>query len=509
MLSVAIEEAVSEHRRLRERQGLCRGWSWGELLQEDEATLLGAMSEDFENFYSADALQPYIPLAGRGPWVVTTHGAVIHDNGGYGMLGLGQNPPTVLDALSKKQVMANIMTPSLSQAAFGEAMRREVGHTRPEQGAPHYHKFVCLNSGSEAVSFALRVADIHAKQQTQCDGPHAGRRSVFLSLKVITVVSLDTHVTAVDEELVALMVACWQGSFHGRTDGPAHASDSCRKMYASHLNSFHQREKSTPELPPFTVTVEPNDVVDLHDVFGWVEEEGLHIQAMLFEPVMGEGNPGVAITRRFYDEARRLTRAHHSLLLIDSVQAGLRAQGTLSIVDYPDFQDCDPPDFETWSKAINAGQFPLSIVALSSTASAAYVKGLYGNSMTANPRALVVAVAVLEQVTPALRNNIRERGAQLKAAFQSMQVELPRLVRGVTGTGLLVAMHLEDEVPVVGAGGLEEECRRAGLGVIHGGKNALRFTPWFGITSEEVDLVVRTLRNVLIARASTAASQSP
>ena len=153
-----------------------------------------------------------------------------------------------------------------------------------------------------------------------------------------------------------------------------------------------------------------------------MERDNLHAQAMLFEPVMGEGNPGVSITREFYDAARRLTKEHHSLLLVDSVQAGLRTQGTLSIVDYPGFEDCEAPDFETWSKAINGGQFPLSIVALSESAASSYVRGLYGNSMTANPRALDVATAVLKQVTSELRENIRARGVQMKTELQQLQV---------------------------------------------------------------------------------------
>nr|MBC8518740.1 hypothetical protein [Euryarchaeota archaeon] len=45
---------------------------------------------------------------------------------------------------------------------------------------------------------------------------------------------------------------------------------------------------------------------------------------------------------------------------------------------------------------------------------------------------------------------------------------------------------------------VEEWCRRNGLGVIHGGKNALRFTPHFGITSDEIDLVIDLVRCCLI-----------
>jgi 4-aminobutyrate aminotransferase-like enzyme len=35
--------------------------------------------------------------------------------------------------------------------------------------------------------------------------------------------------------------------------------------------------------------------------------------------------------------------------------------------------------------------------------------------------------------------------------------------------------------------------------VIHGGENALRFTPHFAITTEEVDLIVKIVRESLIA----------
>jgi hypothetical protein len=35
----------------------------------------------------------------------------------------------VIDAMAKPQVMANIMTPSLSQLRLARAMRAEVGHT--------------------------------------------------------------------------------------------------------------------------------------------------------------------------------------------------------------------------------------------------------------------------------------------------------------------------------------------------------------------------------------------
>jgi len=40
--------------------------------------------------------------------------------------------------------------------------------------------------------------------------------------------------------------------------------------------------------------------------------------------------------------------------------------------------------------------------------------------------------------------------------------------------------------------------RFKGVSVIHGGKNSLRFTPHFNITSEEVDLMVNATRDALL-----------
>src|SRR3546814_14462942 len=137
---------------------------------------------------------------------------------------------------------------------------------------------------------------------------------------------------------------------------------------------------------------------------------------MFLEPVMGEGDPGRSVPVDFYAAARELTKAHGSLLLVDSIQAGLRATGTLSVVDYPGFEGQEAPDMETYSKALNAGQYPLSVLALTEHAAGIYQRGTYGHTMTGNPRAPDAACAVLYALTPELRTNIPERCEQLRSA---------------------------------------------------------------------------------------------
>jgi acetylornithine/succinyldiaminopimelate/putrescine aminotransferase len=451
----AISEASKNHKDYFAQLG-------SELLMMEESKLVQTLQSDFINFYSPATVNPYVAIAARGPWIITSHGAVLHDNGGYGMLGVGHGPDDVICAMSKNWVMANVMTASFSQKRLADALRKEVGHSR---GGCPYSKFICVNSGSESVTLGMRIADVNSNNMTGPGGRHEGKPIKIIALKQ---------------------------AFHGRTQRPASISDSCKKGYIDNLATFRERDN--------IIIVEPNNVEDLQSAFSRAEQENFFIELLAIEPVQGEGSPGQSITREFYDEARRLTLEHGSMLLVDSIQAGFRGKGSLSIVDYPGFQSAEVPDLETWSKALNAGQFPLSVLGLSERAAKLYVVGIYGNTMTTNPRALETAVAVLSKITPELRANIIEKGDEFLTKLGELQKEFPNEITLVQGSGLLLCAELDPEIlPVVGFGCVEEWCRLNGLGVIHGGKNALRFTPHFGITSEEIDLVINIVRDCLMA----------
>ena len=154
-------------------------------LNTDEAKAVEGTQRGYLNFYDQDAVQPFVALAAKGPWIVTTTGSVVYDagtspslqpcvrllgcvtapcvawvsfaaarrpnrmrhasphgamvcarnlglvsTGGYGMLGFGHNPDGPLAAMQAPQVMANIMTPSLEHTNFVNAIRNEIGHTR-------------------------------------------------------------------------------------------------------------------------------------------------------------------------------------------------------------------------------------------------------------------------------------------------------------------------------------------------------------------------------------------
>ena len=431
-----------------------------EQLMMDESELVTLLQADFVNFYAPATVNPYVAISGSGPWIVTSHGAVLHDNGGYGMLGGGHGPTEIISAMSENHVMANVMTPSFSQARLSAALKKELGHTR---GNCPFSKFICMNSGSESMTVAMRICDVNSKMMTGPGGRHEGKPVKLLAI---------------------------ERAFHGRTDRPAQISHSCKESYDKNLKTFSERDN--------LILVPSNDIDALRSAFSMAETNGYFIESMSIEPVQGEGNPGQCIDRDFYDEARRLTNENGSMLIIDSIQAGIRGQGTLSIVDYAGFQDAEAPDLETWSKALNAGQYPLSVLGLNDRAAELYVVGIYGNTMTTNPRALETAVAVLERITPELRRNIRDRGVEFVDKLNALAEELPGTITKVQGTGLLISAELEPtKMKVVGFDDVEVWCRKHGLGVIHGGMNALRYTPHFNITSEEVDLVINITRDAI------------
>jgi len=448
----AIESAATLFEQVKQE--------FGDIMAMDEAAQLTQIQSAIVNFYPEDGVNPYITLAAKGPWIISTKGAVIHDSGGYGMLGMGHNPDNILAAMSRSQVMANVMTASFSQRRLTDALHREIGHSR--DGSP-FSQFLSLNSGSESVTLASRFVDVNTKLSTDPGGRHHGKPVKLLSLR---------------------------GSFHGRTQRPAMFSDSTRETYAKYLASFRDYDG--------LITVTPNDVNHLERIFAEAERDGVFIEAFFMEPVMGEGDPGMAIEPEFYAAARKLTEDHGALFLVDSIQAGLRATGCLSIVDYPGFEKLPAPDMETYSKALNGGQYPLSILAVTPATAELYRKGIYGNTMTANPRAMDVAVAVLESITPQLRQNIRDRGQELLDKFSQMAAAVDGQVTKIQGTGLLLSCEVIDDFKAYGSDSLEEYLRRRGLGVVHGGENSLRFTPHFAITSAEVDLIVEATKDAIV-----------
>ena len=411
----------------------------------------GSLQHNVLNFYNKDTISPYVPLSAKGPWIISNEGKIIYDTGGYGMLGYGHSPDWALNVLNREHVMANVMTPSYEQSLLANKLKEKIKIGKP---CP-YDKFAFLNSGSEAMELAGRIIDTIGKKK------NTKKWSKCIVLK---------------------------DSFHGRTSHASLFSDSCSEFYKNNLKSF--------EYHNFVDTVEINNTDELTNKINNTLNNGFELDAIIMEPVMGEGRPGIALSSDFYNLARQKTIELDSILLIDSVQAGIRTNGCLSVVDYPSLKGCIAPDMEVFSKAINSGIYPLSVLALKKEISEKYTVGTYGNTMCANPKALDIGFETLSRLDENVSNNIVKQGHNFVAMLNNLKHLYPKVIEDITGTGLLIAAHINNKYAVVGENGLEMNCRKRGLNVIHGGKNALRFTPNFLINENEIQLIECILKEV-------------
>lgn len=397
-------------------------------------------NKNFLNLYSKRCTQPYVAHKGSGPWIYTTDGREIYDAGGYGMLGFGHNPIKVIRALQKPQVMANIMTPNEEQFHFTRMMDTVISENP-------YTKYAIANSGSEGTALALRIASTGK-----------GRRA-FISLK---------------------------DGFHGRMDISTRISDSVSSKYDQCIPGMTKEQ--------VCLHVELNSIPDLRAAFDSLHSRGYNICAFIGEPVSGEGNTGATMTREFYQEIRTLCDQYNSKMIIDSVQAGLRCSGELSVVNYPAFKGLSPPDMEIFSKAIHAGQFPVSVLAMNEDSASQFAEGTYGNTMTANPRGLHVMNTVFSMMTPDIKKNIVKQGEVLLEKFEYLQIKYSTMIKSVNGHGLLLGIQLyENALDCID---IERQCRDAGLNVIHAGYNSIRLTPVFTICDDEIDYIISKLDHV-------------
>ena len=229
----------------------------------------------------------------------------------------------------------------MHQAAFHDAFQKETGNK--------YKRIVTLNSGSEAVELALRISN-----------SHQSRRRAALAIK---------------------------DGFHGRTKDAATISDSSAANYKKVAPGMADGGRRL-------FTVPANDLGMLKEVVRDIDEGGYCLEVGAMEPIMGEGNPGLGMTPEFYTAFHDVVTERNGLMLVDSIQAGFRCHGVLSINQYPGFENAPSPDMETFSKAIHAGQMPLSVLAVNARAEERFMVGTYGNTLTGNPKVSVVGRCV-------------------------------------------------------------------------------------------------------------------
>lgn len=166
------------------------------------------------------------------------------------------------------------------------------------------------------------------------------------------------------------------------------------------------------------------------------------VGTVIVEPIQGEGGVRV-LPPELVEALSALTAKHGALLVADEIQTGLGRTGTfLRSSRWP-----RRPDVVLLGKALGGGLVPVSAMLFDKqTFAEAYGRDFEGgesHNVTFSYHALgaITGIATLELLDDALIRSIGERGAALKARFESELAGHP-LVEEVRGEGFMLGIKL-------------------------------------------------------------------
>jgi acetylornithine/LysW-gamma-L-lysine aminotransferase len=224
--------------------------------------------------------------------------------------------------------------------------------------------------------------------------------------------------------------------------------------------------------------------------FGQIEELDQAITeetaAVMLEPVQGEG--GIhPVSEDFIQVARALSKERGALLIMDEVQSGVGRTGTFLATEQFDIA----PDIVSLAKGLGGG-FPIGALLMTDEVAAAMPPGGHGTTFGGNPLASAAALAVLEEIEA---RDLLSRAGEIGGYFQEQLAAIPSdRIRNVRGLGLMIGLELKEKAaPHIAS------LKERGILVINAGATVIRFVPPLIITREEVDEVVRHVREVLTA----------
>jgi acetylornithine/N-succinyldiaminopimelate aminotransferase len=369
---------------------------------------------------------PFIPVRGEGSRVWDQSGRMYIDfASGVAVTALGHCHPAMVRALeAQARTIWHVSNWFTNEPALRLAQRL-VDATFAER------VFFC-NSGAEANEAALKLARRFAHDRF---GPD--------KVRVISTMN----------------------AFHGRTLFTVTAGGQ-----AKYAQGFGPNPAGFTHIPY-------NDVDALEAVFR--AEGGDDICAVILEPMQGEGGmtPG---TPSFLQAARRLTREHDALLILDEIQSGMGRTGAL----FSYMQKGIVPDILTSAKGLGGG-FPIGAMLTTADVARAFGPGVHGTTYGGNPLACAVAGAVFDVInTTEVLDGVKARHALFLEGLKAINARR-HVFRDLRGEGVWLGCELDD--PWRGkAADVMKAAGDAGLLVLMAGPDVVRLAPSLVISLDEI-----------------------
>ena len=380
---------------------------------------------------------PFIPVRGEGSRVWGQNGKLYIDfASGVAVTSLGHCHPALLRALDEQSRKIWHVSNWFTNEPALRLAQRLVDSTFAE-------RVFFSNSGAEANEAALKLARRWAHDRF---GPD--------KLRVISTLN----------------------SFHGRTLFTVTAGGQ-----AKYAQGFGPSPAGITHVPY-------NDVAALEAAFR--DKGGDDICAVILEPMQGEGGmtPG---TPAFLQAARRLTREHNALQILDAIQSGMGRTGAL----FSYMQKGIVPDILTSAKGLGGG-FPIGAMLTTTEIASVFGPGVHGTTYGGNPLACAVAGAVFDVInTTEVLDGVKARHALFIEGLRAINARR-RVFRDLRGEGVWLGCELED--PWRGkANEVMRAAGDAGLLVLMAGPDVVRLAPSLVVSLDEILEGLARLENAL------------
>ena len=173
------------------------------------------------------------------------------------------------------------------------------------------------------------------------------------------------------------------------------------------------------------------------------------------------------------------------LLLIDEVQTGVGRTG--SLFAYQQFGV--EPDVATFAKGI-AGGLPFGGFLVGEKCRTVLRAGDHGSTFGGNPMAAAAANVVMDALTPAFLEEVREKGQYLRERIAALGSPY---VSGIRGMGLMLGVGVQGMTHRE----LKDKLMERGLLCLTAGADTLRLLPPLTITREELDRGLAIMEKVM------------
>jgi 4-aminobutyrate aminotransferase len=403
---------------------------------------LGVMSPSYTRVY------PLVVARGEGCAIEDVDGNVFLDmTAGIAVTATGHAHPQVVEAIQAQSARLIHMsgTDFYYEPMIELAERLAALAPFPQTDSGVKAKVFFTNSGAESVEAALKLARYYTKRS---------------------------------------LVVAFLGAFHGRTYGAMSLTGS----------KIIQRQGFGPLVPGVT-----HIPYGTHASLDYLEKELFstilppsEVAAIIVEPIQGEGGYKVP-EDGFLERVRQICDRHGILMIVDEVQSGMGRTGKLLAIEHWGVM----PDIVTIAKGAASG-LPLGAM-LARSELMTWPPGSHATTFAANPVACAAANVTLQLLETELMANATKMGQLLCSGLTQLaekfdRVSLPR------GKGLMVAIDLYDR-----KGNLDPDLRNRlvdrafyrGLLLLGCGKAAIRFCPPLVINSEQIQVAVDILSEVM------------